>query len=147
MDYSEYDINARRKREFLLLWAIVGILEGDFLMFYLKNRIWMFRCLMFSSLMTTLAMHGYIAYIYFNTAGKISGRKAIQIYLGSLVNNMVNAIIMVAGLYGCFGNIKDACCGVIALVAVMLCAIDFIRINSKVDLKETFLNWVVSYVE
>ena len=109
-------------------------------MFYLKNRIWMFRCLMFSSLMTTIAMHEYITYIYFNTAGKISGRKAIQIYLGSLVNNMVNAIIMVAGLYGCFGNIKDDCCGVIALVAVMLCAIDFIRINSKVDLKETFLN-------
>ena len=53
---------------------------------------------------------------------------------------MVNAIIMVAGLYGCFGNIKDDCCGVIALVAVMLCAVDFIRINSKVDLKETFLN-------
>lgn len=34
MDYSEYDINARRKREFLLLCAIVGILAGDFLMFY-----------------------------------------------------------------------------------------------------------------
>lgn len=138
MDYNEYGIRARRKREFLLLCAIVGILAGDFLTLYFKNGIWMFRCLMFASLMTTLAMHGYIARIYFNMAGKISCRKVIQIYLGSLVNNMVNAIIMVAWLYGCFGNIKDDCCGVIALVAVMLCAIDFIRINSKVDLKETF---------
>lgn len=140
MDRSEYDIRARRKRKFLLLCAIAGILAGDFLTLYFKNGIWMFRCLMFASLMTTLAMHGYIARIYFNIAGKISDREAVQIYLGSLGNNIVNAIILVAGLYGYFGNIKDDSCGIMVCVAVMLCAVDFIRINSKVDLKETFLN-------
>lgn len=140
MGYSEYGIRARRKREFLLLCAIVGIFAGDFLTLYFKNGIWMFRCLMFSSLMTTFAMHGYIAQIYFNTPCKISDRKAIQVYLGSLGNNIANAIILVAGLYGYFGNIKDDSCGIMACVAVMLCVVDFTRINSKVDLKETFLN-------
>ena len=98
MDYSEYGIRTRRKREFLLLCAIVGILAGDFLTLYFKNGIWMFRCLMFASLMTTLAMHGYTAQIYFNTPCKISDRKAIQVYLGSLGNNIVNVLILVAGI-------------------------------------------------
>lgn len=138
MDYSKYDLKVRRKREFLLLCAIAGILVGDFLTFYLQDRIWMFRCLMFSSLMTTLVMHGYIAPIYLNIAGKISGRIALRIYLGSLFNNIVNVVILAAGAYGYFGNIKNDSCGVIACVAVMLCAVDFMRINSKVDLKETF---------
>lgn len=140
MNYSEYGIRARRKREFLLLCAIVGTLAGDFLTLYFKNGIWMFRCLMFSSLMTTLAMHGYIAQIYFNTPCKISDREVIQVYLGSLGNNIVNVLILVAGIYGYFGNIKDDSCGIMACVAVMLCVVDFIRISSKVDLKETFLN-------
>lgn len=138
MNYSEYVIRARRKREFLLLCAIAGILAGDFLTLYFKNGIWMFRCLMFSSLMTTLAMHGYIARIYFNIAGKISGGIALRIYLGSLANNIVNAVILAVAMHGYFGNIKDDSCGIMACVAVMLCAVDFIRINSKVDLKEIF---------
>lgn len=140
MDYNEYGIRARRKREFLILCAIVGILAGDFLTLYFKNGIWMFRCLMFSSLMTILAMHGYITHIYLNIAGKISGRIALRIYLGSLANNIVNAVILAVAMQGYFGNIKDDSCGIMVCVAVMLCAGDFIRINSKVDLKETFLN-------
>ena len=79
MGYNEYDHYVKRKREILILCAIVSVIVGDFLTVYSGNSVWMFGCLMFASLMTTFAMHGYITNIYFNIHGKVSGRIALWV--------------------------------------------------------------------
>ena len=55
------------------------------------------------------------------------------------INNLVNFSILMAGVCGYFGKIKDDPCGIMVCVAVMLCMIDFTRLNSKMDWKEIFL--------
>ena len=139
MGFEEYELRAKRKREAFVLCAIASVLVGDFLALYMNDRVWLFRGLMFASFMTTMAMHRYITNIHFNVFGKTTNKTVLWIYFCSLANNIVNTVILLICVKGCFGDIGDDPFAMIACVAVMLCGVDLMRISNKIDWLKIFL--------